>query len=279
MKKPSKSTKSTKLGIEQPSGSVDFNTTEHPVHAAQFSDKHIPAWSFDMLVRQGDSWLTSGASLLRASHAVMRQCLVDGSQLKATVQNWKPGDEDLPSSPASLHLEVLLLAAFALENALKAVIAATLVLSPPPNPPSGELPPDLKSKGHDLLDLAARVSIAPNDNHEEEALKRGQNFTEWLGRYPTPVAHDEHHSGLDIPDLRVPLAAYERLFFRCVEAVARLTCQRFRNGTHKDKDPEELAAEERARYERAASAVDPLPPGTDAGRMGFGLRAATITTG
>jgi hypothetical protein len=267
--------KPTKLVSEEPKGATHIDLAKDSVQAVEFSDRHVPAWSFDMSIRMGESWLQPGAALLRASRVVMRQCLLDGSRQKKAIESWKPGD-DMPPMLAQLHLEVLFLAAFAVENALKAVIAGGMSFLPPNSAPSGELPAQLR--GHDLCELAIRAGIMANDEDEKEALKRGQNFTEWLGRYPSPIAHDEQHSSVSVADLRSPVAAYERLFFRCVEEVARRTCHRFPDGNHASKRPDEFALEERARYEKCVGDIDPLPPGTEPGRMGFGQYSVTATT-
>jgi hypothetical protein len=48
-----------------------------PGKAANFSDEHIDRATFDRDVRSGNNWGRTGASLLRAARAVMRQVQLD----------------------------------------------------------------------------------------------------------------------------------------------------------------------------------------------------------
>jgi hypothetical protein len=212
-----------------------------PGAATNFSDEYVDPKDFDRDVRSSDNWVRVGASDLRAARAVMRQLHLDctGSNDRDVIIN-----------------QALFLAAFAVENGLKAVIVERhhAALN---NAPSGSLPDRLR--GHDLADLAsaALADIAPADDHERDALKRGQNYTEWLGRYATPVKHREHHSRAAVNAVLL-FAAYERLFFRCVEATEYY--KRLRLGDASE-DAAMHGAECRGLFEVTAGGVDPLPPG------------------
>jgi hypothetical protein len=110
------------------------------------------------------------------------------------------------------------------------------------------------------MDLASanKANIVPADDHQREALKRGQNYTEWLGRYSAPVDHRQHHTRAAV-DVGAFIAAYGRLFGRCVEEVARtkylhLGCTADEAAAH--------AIQYRMLFECVADEVDPLPEGT-----------------
>jgi hypothetical protein len=240
-----KKPKATKL---PKTGSLDTAMADvEPGMAANFSDEHIEPAVFDQDVRSGDNWVRKGSSLLRAARAVMRQVYLDYIQRMDALQDSRPGVRD-----EVVH-QAIFLAALAVENGLKAVIAEEMQVVPPTRP--GVLPEELR--GHDLLDLASaqRADMAPVDEHEREALKRGQNYIEWLGRYPSTAAHDEHHTRAAV-DVNAMFAAYERLFFRCVEESERRKYLRL--GYAEDKAATE-AASYRALFEWSAEGVDPLP--------------------
>jgi hypothetical protein len=214
--------------------------------AGNFSDQYVDTATFDRDVRSSDNWTRVGESLMRAARAVMRQAHLDATRPHAEVDNEGRG--------ALVVNQAIFLAAFALENALKAVIAerhhqALQGVSP------GKLPSELSD--HDLDDLAStdRANIVPADNHEREALKRGQNYTEWLGRYATPVSHRQHHSRAAV-DVLPLLAAYERLFGRCIEAAE--TYKQRRLGRTPD-EAARMGREQRALSEWLTAGIDPLP--------------------
>jgi hypothetical protein len=223
-----------------------------PGDAANFSDEHVEPALFDRDVRSGDNWVRKGASLLRAARAVMRQAELDYVQrIDAVQRDSRPGSRD------DVVHQAIFLAALAVENGLKAVIAEGLptVL---PTPPSGKLPKELQ--GHDLVDLAspARAAVAVTNEHEREALKRGENYIEWLGRYPSTIAHDEHHTRAAV-DVGAMFSAYERLFFRCAEEADR---RRYARLGYSDIEAASQARSYRVLFEWSAEGVDPLPDGT-----------------
>jgi hypothetical protein len=220
--------------------------------AANFSDEHVDRETFDRDVRSGDNWVREGASLLRAARAVMRQVYLDYLQRMED-----PGDERRPGSRSDIVNQAIFLAALAVENGLKAVIAEGMP-GALPIPPSGALPNELR--GHDLVDLAStgRAGMAPVDEHEKEALKRGQSYIEWLGRYPATAAHDEHHTRAAV-NVNAIFSAYERVFSRCVQQAERRRCSRV-VGLQSAVDAG--AAAYGALFEWSAEGVDPLPEGS-----------------
>jgi hypothetical protein len=247
MAKKQKATKLSVAGVPNANVLADVE----PGTAANFSEVHVDAGTFDRDVRSADNWVRVGASLLRAARAILRQVNLD------FIARTSPEFALTPGSRDSVVHQAIFLAALAVENGLKAVIAAGMP-GALPNPPSGKLPADLS--GHDLVDLASpgRAGIVPADDREAEALKRGQNYVEWLGRYPSSPAHDEHHTRAAV-DAGAMFAAYERLFFRCVAESER---RRYVSLGY----PAERAAAEAASYlalfEWTADGVDPLPPGS-----------------
>lgn len=247
-----KEPKATKLVREGAPDAAAMADVE-PGTAANFSDVHIDRGTFDRDVRSGDNWVRTGASLLRAARAVMRQVQLDFIQHMSPDFNVQPGSRD-----GVVH-QAIFLAALAVENGLKAVIAEGLPAARP-SPPSGKLPNELGRNGHDLVDLASpkRADVVPADDHEREALKRGQNYIEWLGRYPSSPAHDEQHTRAAV-DVGAMFSAYERLFFRCVdESELR---KYLRLGYAEERATEE-ATLYRALFEWTAAGLDPLPPGS-----------------
>lgn len=180
----------------------------------------------------------------------MRQVQLDYVQrLDALQQHIRPGSRD------DVVHQAVFLAALAVENGLKAVIAEGLPLVLPA-PPSGVLPAELR--GHDLVDLSQRASVAASDDQEGEALKRGENYIEWLGRYPSTIAHDEHHTRAAI-DVGAMFSAYERLFFKCAEEADRR--RHLRLGHSADEAASE-GRSYRVLFEWSVDGVDALPNGT-----------------
>jgi hypothetical protein len=260
----SKKPKATKLPKAAPAGAGAMADVE-PGKAANFSDEHVGPANFDRDVRSGDNWVRVGASLLRAARAVLRQVHLDFNERLNEKQERHPG------SRSDVVHQAVFLAALSVENGLKAVIAEGL--PSPAAAPSGVLPAELR--GHDLLDLASpsRASIIPGDDHEREALKRGQNYIEWLGRYPSTAAHDEHHTRAAV-DLGAMFSAYERLFLRCVEEAARRRYLRL--GYPSDKAAKEASAY-RALFAWSADGVAPLPLGTTVLRIKIATYPGYVT--
>ena len=172
--------------------------------------------------------------------------------------------------------QAIFLAALAVENGLKAAIAGR-VGGPPLSPPSGKLPDELL--GHDLVDLAKRAAVDPLDSHEGEALKRGQNYIEWLGRYPSTQSHKEQHTCATI-DVGALFKAYGRLFVRCAEEAQR---RRLLGLGWSKADADREAVGYGKLFAWSSDGVDPLPHGIvvqeiEVGRMGnMGIHTWTTT--
>jgi HEPN domain-containing protein len=140
-----------------------------------------------------DGWLYKGAALMRASLAVQRQLQLDG--LTARTAREAAGWLTRPYR-ARLHLPALMLAAMAVEHALKGAIVAA----------AGG------ATGHDLVQLARRAKVKPASEMEAEALERGRLYIEEL-------VQDATHA-------RDLCPAYRALFLRAVDAAARAVWER-----------------------------------------------------
>lgn len=140
-----------------------------------------------------DAWLYKGATLMRACLAVQRQVHLD--RLTARTARQSAGRLSRPYR-ARLQLPAVLLAALALESALKGAIVARGGVA----------------TGHDLERLARRARVEPATQAEIEALESGKRCIEELGGSAA--------SGTDL------CAAYRALFLRAVDAAARATWKR-----------------------------------------------------
>jgi hypothetical protein len=155
-----------------------------------------------------DVWLHKGATLMRASLAVQRQLHLDA--LTARTARQAAGHLSLPHR-ARLHLPAVLLAALAVEDALKGAIVARSPLLPPDRKLRGSVPSE--AAGHDLVQLARHAKVKAATEVEGEALESGRLYIEQLGRrYPVPRN-----------DL---CPAYRALFLRAVDAAARAVWER-----------------------------------------------------
>ena len=158
-----------------------------------------------------DGWLYKGATLMRASLAVQRQLRLDA--LTARTARQAAGRVTRPYR-ARLHLPAALLAALAVEHALKGAIVAK----------SGV------AEGHDLVQLARRAGVKPASDVEVEALESGVRIIEDLGASPASPG-----------DL---CRAYRALFLRAVDAAARAVWERtenLRTASRRDYASEEVA--------------------------------------
>jgi hypothetical protein len=177
--------------------------------AAVFDATSMSATNFANLAKRGLFWIDAGASLLRSSDALMRQAEADATRFTV-------GARTPPPRRSAVALQAIMLAAMALENALKSILAET-----------GRITHDAKTGkllfgcgGHDVKALAALVSITPTDKAEQHALEHGERFITSVGRYPLAITPDKQSraSGMSPPRL---VEAYRRLFFRCAEKMAR----------------------------------------------------------
>jgi hypothetical protein len=169
--------------------------------ASSFSEAHVDPARWEKSLRGPQQWLVKGASLLRAS-----------SILRAT---WTGENDIAHAGRAAIIEQVILLAALAVENALKGII---LYRTDPPAPLSGKFPNSIA--GHSLELLAAAAGFATEDAVEIDALDHGEDYIEWIGRYPTATRPQGVPAGRSIAPGTL-FAAYARMFHRIVELVAR----------------------------------------------------------
>jgi hypothetical protein len=162
----------------------------------------------DLTKRKGMLWLMYGASLLRASHVLKKQDAEDALRRG-------------PGSPVAVTFQAIMLAAMAVENALKAVLSEMgKITVRRTNKSAAKL--EFPCGGHNLKDLAthAGVAVAPGDKHEEDALEHGEIFIATVGRYPLAIEAEKQVTG---GGMRPPqlVDAYTRIFHRSGEAMAR----------------------------------------------------------
>lgn len=178
------------------SGSYEFRSG-----ASSFSRRHVNAESWELGVRTADNWLTKGASLLRAA-AILHETMVA---------------EGLAAAPnrATIGEQVVFCAALAAENALKAIIMSRTEFR---SPLTGKFPEFIQ--GHSLRALAETAVFSALNLVEDDALDHGEDYIEWIGRYPTGVRPESVAAGRSMSP--GPLfEAYRAIFHRAVEIVAR----------------------------------------------------------
>lgn len=172
-----------------------------------FSEHHIEPTAFAPLVGAPWNWIRSGASLLRAARALVRQFdsdmaafITQGSQKRIML---------------TVDAQSLMLAAMACEDALKGL---TLARDPALRGAITDKLPR-KIRGHDLWTQAQHAQYAHANAEEEAALRAGEYFITWIGRYPTTLTAETQPAGSmrRSPGLH---AAYAAIFLSCVEGVA-----------------------------------------------------------
>jgi hypothetical protein len=172
---------------------------------------------FHLEANNPDAWLYKGATLMRASLAVRRQLQLDA--LTARTARQAAGRLSQPYR-ARLHLPAVLLAALAVEDALKGAIVARSPLLPPDGKVRGSVP--VMATGHDLVQLARHAKVKPANEVESEALESGRHCIEERGRYP--VALNVESDTVASPRDLCP--AYRALFLRAVDTAARAVWKR-----------------------------------------------------
>lgn len=148
-----------------------------------------------------DSWLYTGASMMRASLAVQRQLLIDA---RTAVTAKRAGGRLIRPLRARVHKPAVLLAALGLENALKGAIVARSPLLPSGGKLCGSIRPGLAT-GQNLAQLARQAGVKAVNAEETHALEAGH---------------------LDIEDPGRFWPAYRALFLRAVDAAARAVWDR-----------------------------------------------------
>ena len=157
-------------------------------------------------IREPRNWLLKGAASLRAARVLRRQI----------------GAANDPYS-ADLANVMVMLAAIAVENALKAIIVSGAAGV---GAPTGAFPTAIK--GHDLAKLAATATATdpvkvnvPSDADEKDAIEHGSFYTKTGGRYHSSLTFQEDPErpslAFDVIDV------YERIFLRAVRVVVERT--------------------------------------------------------
>jgi hypothetical protein len=161
-----------------------------------------PPPTFQFLAGKGMLWLMYGAGLLRSAHVLAKQDAKDEPRRRRAVF---PG----------VALQVAMLAAMALEDAIKAVLAEKSQITIKNDA--------LEFKGHDVKKLAsdAGIKATPGDKAEKYALENASLFIATIGRYPLAKSARGQVVAGQMPPLREVMGAYTRLFFRAAEAMAR----------------------------------------------------------
>ena len=220
--------------------------------ASRFRGAQLEPAHFDLLARDAESWLNCGVDLLRGARALTRQIIVDNAW-DALHGGDDPKGDFLKSGHPRMIKPVLLLSALGAELGFKAVMVSRLPTFP--MPPSGKLDDGLKS--HDLKKLSDLAGIPAITSLEEQAVLDGKQIIEWAARYPLPLSGgpSRRRYGTDLRD------AYERLFLRCVEGVAR---EQYRHTPRLHATPVEVhAASERRRFEHALTGISAPRPGEE----------------
>lgn len=176
--------------------------------ASSFSTLHVNAESWERGIRTADNWLGKGASLLRAA-AILYDTLLSERGADGP-QRGRIGEQ------------VVFCAALAAENALKAIIMARME---PSAPLTGKFPESIR--GHSLRSLAETAAFAAVDQVEDDALDHGEDYIEWIGRYPAGLYPESVAAGRFMAPGRL-FEAYRAMFHRAVEIVARENTDRGR---------------------------------------------------
>lgn len=95
----------------------------------------------------------------------------------------------------------LLLYGYAIENALKGLIAQQCAASGTPVRTTDGKLKEIPTKGHPLRELAGRAKV-PLAEDEADLLDRLKEFVMWAGRYPTTIDTKGRKSGTIVPNAR-----------------------------------------------------------------------------
>lgn len=191
----------------------------------RFDDHHVDDATFTLLIGSPFNWLLVGAKLLRASRAVLKRLEDDASRIFAN------------RYAAGVGPPAVMLAAMGCENALKALCVARR-----PIPVVSKLPKWLQ--GHDLEALAAKAQYRAASAAERDAIRDGEHFITWAGRYPATKDADQQpgRHGYRTPGLS---ATYAAIYLSCAEAVCSETWDPVDDG---GPDAATYAATARAKY-------------------------------
>ncbi len=235
------------MGVQSP--------TPTAAHAFVIGDEHHLDISFAMRFEWPGTWLDSGSELVRAARAIARQSAIDAG----TFRTWIALPAEVQGTVAMPHraritMQAAFLGALAVENGLKGLFVAKQMAieprSPVASPPTARLPKELVQ--HDLEELSIIAAFDTSDPADREALAAGKSITEGFGRYPTMTSAKTTPTTYNM-SIQATFDAFERLFFKCVDEVARALHPRFCVGNTPDK----FAAEWVMRYEQACDGVSP----------------------
>lgn len=175
---------------------------------------------FTKSVKDPMSWLDQSAKLLIAARqleAPIREAHVPTPEEAAL------GTElSLSTEQKTLYAVQVLVAAFAIENALKAVFAANNQLQ---IDNSGRLFGPWKD-GHDLVILAEKAGYPIGSPDERGWLRALAHFGTWIGRYPVPKSAEilaRCYGPSEIPEAHPDLVEYAGIVVHwCVAEVNRI---------------------------------------------------------
>lgn len=168
--------------------------------ASSFSTLHVNAESWERGIRRADNWLTKGASLLRAAAILNRTMLSEQGTIEP--------------NRGMIGEQIVFCAALAAENALKAIVMARTDLR---GELTGKFPECIQ--GHSLRALAQTAAFSAVNSIEDDAIDHGEDYIEWIGRYPTGLHPESVAAGRSMAP--TPLfKAYRAIFHRAVKIVA-----------------------------------------------------------
>lgn len=178
-------------------------------------EEHLPIETWEDMISRPNHWLRKATELLRAANILARQALRD--------------EEERRANPQSAHRfdvwdQAYMLAAMSIEDGLKAFVAQNVT---PLTFSKGktQLPDELAS--HVLPDLLScanersPIQVNPQGPHEIAAIAQGERFITHYGRYPTTRDARENPRDVGFETYAI-VPAYNRLFLRIDEAVARI---------------------------------------------------------
>ncbi|MBV8759966.1 MAG: hypothetical protein JO257_21930 [Deltaproteobacteria bacterium] len=209
---------------------------QSPRPAVRLAAESIEPEYFDLRATQPTTWLSKATELRRAAQLVANGIAGDLAATRAAHEG-----QHVTQKPPALDGVWFHLLATMLENVFKGLLVARSKSWTQEPRKKGHL--DKALKGHDLVKLAERASLALSD--EERAFADlASNATISWGRYPVSVTHHELRLGLTYKHAAVEQIA-ERLYARAGAALIaelRACGWTFKHGN------EELIGDATARY-------------------------------
>jgi hypothetical protein len=147
-------------------------------------DRSVDRRNWAFMALQPGSWISRAEDLLDAAAKV--EPSVEEQLKRIYGPDWWKKRDWFSEGPLPTYF---MLAAFALENLLKAALVrkheAEFRLQ---IETTHKLPDTLKT--HDLFKLMAKFGLAPTDRMSENLVRRLTRAAEWFGRYPIPLKAD-----------------------------------------------------------------------------------------